>query len=151
MINIYYLDANVFIYAYLKLKNGKKLSDKLKWFKKEAKEIIRALNNEEKPYCISIIQLSEVVNILKGAMNWGKLNLLIMGLISNNSLEIIEISKLLYINAVEKMKEFNMDANDISAYLLMRERDIKNIYTFDRKFRNFSNIRCFPEFPKEFS
>jgi len=36
-------------------------------------------------------------------MPWSELQKLIMGIISNNSIEIVEISKLLYINAVEKI------------------------------------------------
>jgi predicted nucleic acid-binding protein len=123
VVRIYYLDANVFIYAYSKPRKGKKLSDKIKWFKREAKKIIKILNYETNSFCISKIQFSEVVNLLKGVMNWQKLQMLIMGLISNNSLEIMEMKKLMYINAVEKMKEFVKDANDISAYLLMREKE----------------------------
>ena len=40
------MDANIFIYAYFKPKKGKGLSDKIKWCKHEAKEIVKKINEE---------------------------------------------------------------------------------------------------------
>ena len=145
-----YIDANIFIYAYFKPKKGKALAEKIKWCKEEAKKIIQKINNEENKYCISIIQLSEVVNLLKYAMSWQDLQAFIMGLISNKSIEIMEITKMMYINAVNKMTEYGIDSNDISAYLLMKEEKIKKIYTFDRHYENFPDITILPKIPKEF-
>ncbi len=145
-----YLDANIFIYAFFKPKKGKALSDKIKWCKEEAKKIVQKINEGESDYCISLIQLSEVVNLLKNVMSWEDLQSFIMGLISNKSIEIMEITKMTYINAVNKINEYNMDSNDISAYLLMRENKIKKIYTFDRHYENLPYITCLPQIPKEF-
>ena len=146
-----YLDANIFIYAYFKPKKGKALSNKLKWCKEEAKKIVQKINEEENNYCISLIQLSEVVNLLKNIMSWENLQEFIMGLISNKAVEITEVSKMLYINAVNKMTEYNMDSNDISAYLLMKEKNIKEIYTFDQQYEDLPDITCLPQIPKELS
>ena len=143
-----YLDANIFVYAYFKQKKGKILSEKIKWCKDEAKKIINEINKEKNTYCISLIQLSEVVNLLKGVMSWENLHNLLLGLISNNSIEILEISKLMYINAINKIRDLNIDSNDISAYLLMREKNIKEIYTFDRDFEAFQDIICLPSIPE---
>lgn len=145
-----YLDANIFIYAYFKPKKGKVLSDKILWCKEEAKKIVQQIDDEKEKYCISIIQLSEVVNLLKNIMNWKKLQMFIMGLISNKAVEIYEVSKLMYVNAVNKISDFNMDSNDISAYLLMKEKEIKKIYTFDRHYENLPKITCLPEIPEQF-
>ena len=144
-----YLDANIFIYAYFKPKTGKILSDKIKWCKEEAKKIIQIIDEEKNNYCISLIQLSEVVNLLKNVMSWGNLKEFIMGLIANKSVEIIEVSKMLYINAVNKMTDYKMDSNDISAILLMKERNIKEIYTFDQQYNDVPDIICSPQIPKE--
>lgn len=145
-----YLDANIFIYAYYRPKKGKILSEKIKWCKKEAKKIIEKINNEENTYCMSLIQLSEVVNLLKGVMSWENLQTFIMGLISNKSIETVEISKLMYINAVNKISEYKMDSNDISAYLLMKEKKITEIFTFDQHYESFQEITCLPKIPNEF-
>ncbi len=145
-----YLDANIFVYAYFKPKKGKILSDKIKWCKQEAKEIIKKINEEENTYCISLIQISEVVNLLKNVMSWEDLQQFMMGLLSNKSIETVEISKLMYINAVSKISEYNMDSNDMSAYLLMKEKEINQIYTFDRQYDNLPEIQCLPELPEKF-
>ncbi len=145
-----YLDANIFVYAYFKPKKGKILPDKIQWCKKEAKEIIKKINEEENTYCISLIQISEVVNLLKNAMSWEDLQQFMMGLLSNKSIETVEISKLMYFNAVSKISEYNMDSNDISAYLLMKEKEINQIYTFDRHYDNLPEIKCLPELPEKF-
>jgi hypothetical protein len=42
--------------------------------------------------------------------------------------ENFKMTNLIYIKLVEKMREFNMDANDTSAYLLMRKKYPKNLY-----------------------
>lgn len=117
-----YLDANIFVYAYFKQKKGKILSEKIKWCKDEAKKIINEINKEKNTYCISLIQLSEVVDLLKGVMSWENLHDLLLGLISNKLIVIIEISKLMYINAINKIRDFNIDSNDTSAYILMKEK-----------------------------
>jgi hypothetical protein len=145
-----YLDANIFVYAFFKQKKGKLLSDKINWCKQEAKKIIEEINKEENTYCISLIQLSEVVNLLKGIMSWKNLHDFLIGLISNKSIEIAEMSKLMYITAINKIQDFNIDSNDISAYLLMKEKNIKEIYTFDRDYEAFPDIICLPTIPEEF-
>lgn len=145
-----YLDANIFIYAYFKPKKEKILSEKITWRKEQAKKIVQQINEEKDKFYISLIQLSEVVNLLKSIMNWKELQTFIMGLISNKSVEIVEISKSMYINAVNKISEFNMGSNDISAYLLMKEKKIMEIYTFDRHYENFPEIHCLPEIPEKY-
>ena len=144
-----YLDTNVFIYAYFKPKEIS-LTPKVKWMKSEAKNVIEKLNNESEKFCISLIQLSEVVNILKMTLMWEDLRRFLLGLISNNSLQIFEISKLLYINSIDKITKYNMDSNDISAYLIMKENNINQIFTFDKKFRNLKDIECLPKIPDKF-
>jgi len=145
-----YLDANIFVYAYFKQKKGMILSEKIIWCKQEAKKIINEINKEEDTYCISLIQLSEVVNLLKAVMSWKNLHDLLFGLISNKSIEVVEMSKLMYINAINKIVDFNIGSNDISAYLLMKGKNINEIYTFDRDYEAFPDIICLPPIPDEF-
>ncbi len=144
-----YLDANVFIYAYWKPRR-EDLSPKTKWVKEKSKEIIRKLNDGYQgtiEYCISLVQLVEVVNILKYAMSWTQLKEFLWGLFSNQSIEILDVSQFLYLNAIDKITEFEMDPNDISAYLIMKEKNITVIYTFDENFRKRIDINCLPEMP----
>lgn len=145
-----YLDANLFIYAYYKSKKGKNLTPKIQWMKEEAKKIILKIDKLDGEFCISIIQLAEIVNLLKRAMSWEALRQFLLGIISNKSIEIIEVSNLMYINSIDKITKYNMDSNDISAYLIMKEKGVNQIFTFDKHFRKLKDIRCLPQFPKKF-
>lgn len=131
----------------IKPKNEEKLSEKIKWCKKEARKIINAIDNEEEQYYISLIQLSEIVNILKNAMTWKELRKFVLGLISNDKVNILDVYKNLYINAVDKIVDYNMDSNDISAYIVMKKEGINKIYSFDKYFKDFSDIECLPKIP----
>lgn len=145
-----YLDANLFIYAYYKSKKGKNLTPKIQWMKEEAKKIILKIDKHDGEFCISIIQLAEIVNLLKHAMSWEALRQFLLGIISNNSIEIIEVSNLMYINSIDKITKYNMDSNDISAYLIMKEKGVNQIFTFDKHFRKLKDIKCLPQFPNKF-
>ncbi len=119
--------------------------------KEEAKKIIQMVNDGKEEFCISLIQLSEIVNLLKYSMSWEQLHSFLWGLISNNSIEILEVSKMIYINSIDKIPKFEMDSNDISAYLLMKEKGIDRIYTFDKNFRELKDIICLPKIPDKFN
>jgi predicted nucleic acid-binding protein len=43
-----------------------------------------------------------------------------------------------------------MDSNDISAYLLMKEKKIKQIYTFDLHYEKLTDITRLPKLPDKF-
>ncbi len=116
----------------------------------KAKKIILKIDKQDGDFCISIIQLAEIVNLLKYVMSWDALRQFLLGIISNNSIEIIEVSNLMYINSIDKITKYNMDSNDISAYLIMKEKGVNQIFTFDKHFRKLKDIKCLPQFPNKF-
>jgi predicted nucleic acid-binding protein len=145
-----YLDANVFLFAFIHPKK-KTLSAKTKWCKQQAKRIVEELNasDSEYPlYCISLIQLSEITNILKKHFSQRELHEILFGLYCNPNIEIVEVSYSDYLNAIEKMNEYDLDANDLSAYIIMKKKKISQIYTFDDGFRNLKDIDCLPFMPE---
>jgi predicted nucleic acid-binding protein len=146
-----YLDANIFIYAYWKPRR-EILPPKTVWMKAEAKKIIELMNDTKgnDRYCISLIQLAEVVNILKIAFSWEKLQQFTWSIFSNRKIEVVTITTEQYMNAVSKISEFGMDSNDISIYLIMKEKKLTMIYTFDEHFKAFTDIERLPTFPEKF-
>jgi len=48
------------------------------------------------------------------------------------------------------ISDYNMDSNDISAYLLMKEKKIKQIYTFDLHYEKLTDITRLPKLPNNF-
>ncbi|MHA1673945.1 MAG: type II toxin-antitoxin system VapC family toxin [Promethearchaeota archaeon] len=147
---MYYLDTNIYFFAFYKTKKGQILTPKVQWMKYQAQSIIRRIDDGELQVCISLLQLSELANIFKSRMNWTRLRQFLWNMISNDGITVLEVSKMLYINAIDKIPEMNMDSNDNTSYLLMKEHDIGIIYSFDKHFRNLTDIKCLPEFPAEF-
>ena len=68
----------------------------------------------------------------------------LLGLFGNPALKILEVSMTHYIEAIEAIDKYHADPNDISAYLLMKQHNIKDIYTFDKHFKKFVDINCLP-------
>jgi uncharacterized protein len=147
-----YIDANVFIFAYYHPKK-RTLSPKTKWIKEQSKKIIQQLvqsNSDSAQYCISLIQISEITNFLKKSLPQKDLHEFLLGLYSNPNLEIVEVTNSDYLTAIEKMKELDIDANDICAYLVMKKKKIDQMYTFDEGFRTIKDIECLPPIPDKF-
>jgi len=146
---MHYLDTNIYFFAFLMPKKDQTLSPKVKWMKSQAQAILRRIDNEELKVCISMLQLSELSNIFKTRMNWAQLRQFLWNIISNDGITVFEVSKMLYINAIDLIPELSMDSNDITSYLLMKEHNIEVIYSFDEHFRNLNDIKCLPELPAE--
>ncbi len=147
---MHYLDTNIYFFAFYKPKKGQILSPIVQWMKSQAQTIIRRIDDEELLVCISLLQLSELANIFKSRMNRTQLRQFLWNIISNDGITVLEVSKMLYINAIDKIPEMNMDSNDNASYLLMKEHKIDIIYSFDKHFRNLPDIKCLPEFPADF-
>jgi len=132
-----FLDANVFIYAYLKPKRG--LADEERKLKERAKAIVKRINEGEK-VITSIVHLSEVVNILENAMTIGTLSELIKGILSSDNILVLEVSTHDYLMAADLASIYNIGINDSLALIKMRERGIDEIYSFDKHFDEIEGI-----------
>ena len=132
-----FLDANVFIYAYLKPK--RKLTDEEKELKERAKSIIRRVNQGEK-VITSIVHLSEVANVLEQAMPIVVLSELISGILNSDNITVAEVSPQDYLMAADLASSYNIGINDSIALIKMRERGVEEIYSFDRHFDGIEGI-----------
>jgi len=137
-----FLDANVFIYAYYKPK--RKLNEKEKRMKEEAKNIVNRIMEGEK-IVTSIVHLSEVVNILKHALPITDLNDIVFTLLSMENIEVVDVTKSDYLHAVSLGKELMLDPNDALAVIIMEREGINKIYTFDSDFNKVKWIKRLPE------
>jgi len=129
-----FLDANIFIYAYYK--PGKELSKKAKIMKEESKKILKAINSGEK-VVTTIVHLSEINNFLKKSMDMISLKNLFLDLYSLENVKIVGMNAEDYLAAIAMMTETGQDANDCLALKVMKDLEIKKIYSFDRGFERF--------------
>lgn len=141
-----FLDANVFIYAYYKPR--KTLGKLEKRLKDRAKAIVRKLNEGREDMVTTTIHLSEVSNVLKHAMSLEGLHDVLSGLFMLDNLKILGVSGEQYFAAIELELELKLDPNDVLAVQIMRDHDLTEIYTFDRRFERVEGVIRLPRFPE---
>ena len=139
-----FLDANVFIYAYYKPK--KQLTQKEKQMKEHAKNIITNVSRGKEDVIITVIHVSEVVNILKHGLPADELNAIIRGLFMLDNLKIMDVARNEYFAAIELGDDLKLEANDALAVDVMRLNGVKEIYSFDEDFDQIDGIIRLPTF-----
>ena len=137
-----FLDANVFIYAYYKPK--KQLTQKEKQMKEHAKKIISNVSQGKEDVIITVVHVSEIVNILKHGMPLDQLTALIRGLFMLDNVRIMDVTREAYFAATELGDDLKLEANDALAVDVMRLNDIKEIYSFDEDFNQIEGIAKLP-------
>jgi hypothetical protein len=137
-----FLDANVFIYAYYKPK--KQLTQKEKQMKDHAKKIISEVSQRKEEVMMTVVHLSEVVNILKHGMPLERLTNVVLGLFMLDNVKIRGVSREAYFAATELGDDLKLDPNDALAVDVMRLNSIKEIYSFDGDFDEIEGISRLP-------
>jgi uncharacterized protein len=133
-----FLDANVFVYAYYKPK--KKLTEKEQQMKNAAKKIVSRISSGEEDVMTTVVQISEVVNILKHGVSVVQLTEIIRGLFMLENVKIVGVSTAAYFAAVELGEDLQLEANDALAVDMMRLNGVKEIYSFDERFDQIEGI-----------
>jgi len=133
-----FVDASLFLYAYLKPR--KAVPDEVAEMKKNAKVIVKRINSGER-VATSLTHVSEVANILEVSMPIHESHMVMRDLIHSPTIAILEPSRENYVDAVEVAEEVSVGLNDGVAYVLMKENGIEEIYSFDRHFDRFKDVR----------
>ena len=139
-----FLDANVFVYAYYRPR--RRLTEKEKRMKDEAKRIITAVSEGKEEVALTVVHLSEVVNILKHGMPLEDLTDFVLGLFMLDNVEIRGVSRETYFAAAELGGDMKLDPNDALAVDFMRVNDIGEIYSFDEDFDRVEGISRLPKY-----
>ena len=137
-----FLDANVFIYAYYKPK--KQLTQKEKQMKEHAKKIISNVSQGKEEVVMTVVHVSEIVNILKHGMPLDQLTTIIRGLFMLDNVRIMDVTREAYFAATELGDDLKLEANDALAVDVMRLNNIKEIYSFDEDFDQIEGITKLP-------
>jgi len=137
-----FLDANVFIYAYYKPK--KQLTQKEKQMKEHAKKIISGVSQGKEEVVMTVVHMSEIVNILKHGMPLDQLTTIVRGLFMLDNVKIMSVTREAYFAATELGDDLKLEANDALAVDVMRLSNIKEIYSFDEDFDQIEGITRLP-------
>lgn len=137
-----FLDANVFVYAYYKPK--RQLTQEERQMKEHAKKIISGVSEGKEEVMMTIVHVSEVVNILKHGLPLDQLALIIRGLFMLDNVKITGVSREAYFAAAELGDDLKLEANDALAIDVMRLSGISEIYSFDEDFEYVEGITRLP-------
>jgi predicted nucleic acid-binding protein len=137
-----YVDANVFVYAFLKTKRT--LQPHEIKVKEAAKKIVSRINEGEK-VATSVVHFSEVCNILDDYLTIEEATLIEKGLLFSENILVCEVSKEDYLKAIAVTEDIQVGVNDALAYVLMKKEAIQTVYSFDKDFDAFADIHRITE------
>jgi hypothetical protein len=137
-----FLDANIFVYAYYKPK--KRLNEKESMMKEQAKKIIINVSEGKEYVTLTVVHISEAVNILKHGMPQDQLTSIIRGLFMLDNVGIIDVTRDAYLAATELGEDLKLEPNDALAIDIMRQNGITEIYSFDEHFNQVDGITRLP-------
>ena len=127
-----FIDANVFIYAVLKPKTA--LSEAVLQKKNAAKEIFLRVNAGE-PVTTTTVHLSEVANVLEDAAGISFAEDLLSAILTKPTINVEPVSAEDYRESIRLAQKSAISINDALAVLIMERQGIREIYTFDRHFK----------------
>ena len=133
-----YVDANVFVYAFLKTKRQLKPSELE--IKQAAKNIVSRISKGE-IVITSVVHFSEVCNVLENHLPPEEAIQLEKGLLYRENVAICEVTQEDYIKAASTAEDHNVGINDALAHIIMKEQAIHAIYSFDNDFDAFTDIQ----------
>jgi len=126
-----FVDANVFIYAILKPR--RELSEKELEIKSRAKAILARINESEE-VLTTVIHLSEVANVLEDCAGAKLAAAFVRDLLSRENVVVEAVSAGDYLASSLLALEKEVSVNDALAYVIMKRRNVDEIYTFDKHF-----------------
>ena len=135
------VDANVFIHGILKPR--KNISESNKKLKKRANDLVLRINRGE-PVGICVIQLSEVIRVfenLKEHETAFRLQKFFLKSPKIKKFPVYEEDLLHAHGVVDKYGDNKISFNDAIAYIVMKREDIEEIYSFDKHFDIFNDIK----------
>ncbi len=133
-----FVAASVFVHAFIKPRRELKPHEER--IKRSARQIVKRIDAGEE-IAISTVHLSEVANILEDYMPLKSALEIVASLISKPSIILLDVTGKDCIKALLAAQMNAIGFSDAIAYVLMSERKIQEIYSFDRDFDKIKSIK----------
>ena len=133
-----FVDASVFVHAYLRPRRELKPHERR--IKAQARTIVARVNEGE-AVVTSAVHFSEVANILEAWMRFDAAQAVQRGLCARETVEILSVARGDLLEALSTGSEVGVGTTDALAAILMRDRGLREIYSFDRDFDRFEDFR----------
>lgn len=108
--------------------------------KTRAGDIIKRIHGGER-VTTSTVHVSETANILEQLYPLPRARQIVSDLIQSPNVEVLAVDRLHYEATLTASERHDIGLNDALACVLMRERGIETIYSFDRYFDGLPGIR----------
>jgi len=132
-----FVDASVFVHAFLKPK--RELKPHELEIKEAARDIVRRINEGER-VGLTVVQLTEIANILEKYMPLEKALQVEKFLLYAPNVEVYGVNKRICVEALDVAEEKGVGLSDAIAYVAMLRHNIKEIYSFDKDFDKLEGI-----------
>lgn len=133
-----FVDSNVFIHAFLKPKRN--LSQSEARLRESAKKIVTRINSGEK-VITSVVHLAEIANILEDNLPLPECARIERALVMNENIDVASISREDCIAALGEADETGVGMDDSIARIVMKRGHMTEIYSFDRDFDTFTDLK----------
>lgn len=136
--SVRFVDASVFVHAYLRPKRT--LSPLEAEIKEAAKRIVTRVNAGEQ-VVTSVVHFGEISNILEDYLPLNDAVSVERALCLRENVGIIHVAREDFIEALEEAGSHEVGVNDALAYVLMKRNHLGELYSFDRDFDRFKDVR----------
>jgi len=133
-----FVDASVFVHAYLRPR--RELRPHERQIKAHARAIVTRINDGEE-VATSCVHVMEVANLLEDWMPLADAREILIGLAARDNVEIFAVERRDLLAALAVGSDANVGASDALAAVLMRAAGIAEVYSFDRDFDRFEDLR----------
>jgi len=141
-LSVAFVDASVFVYAFLKPR--RRLQSHEVSIKDASKKIVSRINEGEQ-VATSVVHFSEVCNVLEDYLSLNDALVIERALLLSENVVVHEVSEEDYLKAISIAEDQQVGANDALAYVLMKEAGLNRIYSFDKDFNAFTDIKRITE------
>ena len=133
-----FIDSNIFLHAFLKPRRN--LSEQESEIKEQSKIILERVEQGEE-VGLSVVHLSEVINILESGSGLQVAQGFLAWVISSDNVEVYPVSAEDYEVALPLSQEYAISPNDALAVNKMRIKNPEEIYSHDKHFEQIQDIR----------
>ena len=133
-----YVDASVFVHAYLKPR--RKLGAREGNIKKRARAIVGRINRGE-PVLLSTVHFAEIANVLEDWMALRDAQAVQLGLATMDNVRLLPVTRSDILDALALAAETEVGTTDALAVVLMEREGTTDVYSFDRDFDQFDGLR----------
>ncbi|HYT17134.1 MAG TPA: type II toxin-antitoxin system VapC family toxin [Thermoplasmata archaeon] len=134
----HFVDASVFVHAYLKPR--RELRPQEAAIKKRARAIVTRISKGEQ-VLLSTVHFAEIANLLEDWMALSEAQTILLALATMENIRILPVTRSDLVEALDLATERDVGTTDALAVILMQTEATREIYSFDRDYDRFNEIR----------